>query len=498
MTDTKIHHRRPHGMLVLACLFGTMILSGPAHAACSSPTAAIGSIQYSTALQAHLYCDGTTWREFSGSLWSRNTSDLTELYYSTGNVGIGLTNPIVHLDVSGSIGIAYDSQTCNSTIEGTLRYNPTDKNYSYCDGTSWKVFVSGYQPPPYDCEPVSFTIPGEHSYTVLSGCTNLTFDAWGAGGGAGYSTYGGGGGGSSRVEKMSDSSIIVIGAGGGGGAGNTGGGVGGGGGGGYARKKTTLSAGDELLIVIGGGGYNGCSGAGGIGGYVMGGIAADAAVGGNSTYGGAGGGDLSWSGGNSTYGGGGGGGDGTNNTSTSSYGGAGAADPAYTCGTSTNGGKCGAYGTAGGGGYGTGDIVLFGSPGKEGPGGRNPEGGTGTGATVGSPCTSASNQKGGDGKVTITPTAQLTPTPCSPIQFDTPGEYLYTVPSGCTTLDMAAYGAGGGGAVTTAAGGGGGASAVQLANGTIQVVAGGGGGGAGNSSTTRGGGGGAQRRVSGR
>ncbi|AZZ37375.1 hypothetical protein CIK05_11420 [Bdellovibrio sp. qaytius] len=61
---------------------------------------------------------------------------------STGFVGIGTTAPATSLDVSGGIKIGIESNTCSSTLAGTLRYNSTV--VEYCNGTSWVAFgVSG-------------------------------------------------------------------------------------------------------------------------------------------------------------------------------------------------------------------------------------------------------------------------------------------------------------------------------------------------------------------
>ena len=58
---------------------------------------------------------------------------------STGNVGIGNTSPGVRLDVTGLMRANQSSSpTCNSSVEGGIFYNTTDKHFYGCDGTSWR------------------------------------------------------------------------------------------------------------------------------------------------------------------------------------------------------------------------------------------------------------------------------------------------------------------------------------------------------------------------
>ncbi len=56
---------------------------------------------------------------------------------ASGSVGIGTTSPQATLDVSGPVRMGASVATCNSTIEGSQRYNSTSKVMEYCNGTSW-------------------------------------------------------------------------------------------------------------------------------------------------------------------------------------------------------------------------------------------------------------------------------------------------------------------------------------------------------------------------
>ncbi|WP_435640498.1 PE-PGRS virulence associated protein [Micavibrio aeruginosavorus] len=379
---------------VLACVILVGVSATPAYAACTSPAASTGSLEWFSGTSEFKYCDNTNiWISIGGAglPWVKSGSNI---YYNTGSVAIGSTNPQgLTLNVNGGLRLADSGTACNSTYEGVMRYSAA-KNIEFCNGTSWKALAG---PGIETCTVQEYTTPGSYSYTVLPGCEDLAIDAYGAGGGGGYASYGGGGGGSSRVQDES-STILALGGGGGGGAGDSGT-QGGGGGGGYGKKIVTLSAGDNLLVVVGEGGESGCGTNGGLGGNPDGGTFGNTSNGGNATYGGGGGADSGYRGGISTYGGGGGGGDSTSNSgSTTDYGGAGGSDSQFACGTSTYGGPCGGEKSGGGGGYGIGDIVLTGLNGNSFQGGYAANSGPGQGSADGSSCA-----RGGNGKVVIRP-----------------------------------------------------------------------------------------------
>ncbi|MGZ9108440.1 MAG: PE-PGRS virulence associated protein [Micavibrio sp.] len=384
--------------LALFFLSGSFLFSSQAHAACATPTANAGALEWFTADTKFKYCDGTNWIVVgSAGLWTLNGSDI---HYTPGNVGVGWTNPVVALDINGGLRMGDSSTVCNATYEGTLRYSSA-KKVDFCDGTNW-ISIAGTAVP--SCALQEYTTPGSYGYTVVAGCEDLMIEAYGAGGGGGYSNLGGqggGGGGSSRVDN-STPTTLALGAGGGGGGIDsafpvT---VGGGGGGGYGQKIVTLTAGDNLTIIVGGGGQSGCGSTGGPGGSPSGGLGGNSGVGGTSTYGGGGGGDNAQRGGISTHGGSGGGGDNANNSAaTTTNGGAGGADVNYPCGVSTNGGSCGGMGEGGGGGAGLGDIILQGLSGDSYGGGAAANSGPGTGAAANTSCPTA----GGNGKVVIRP-----------------------------------------------------------------------------------------------
>ena len=78
--------------------------------------------------------------------WGKNGD---ALYHQTGNVGIGTNNPATTLEVSSLMRLTPTSNPveCNSSLEGTIYYNQTLKEFCYCNGTEWKQLDGGG-----DCE----------------------------------------------------------------------------------------------------------------------------------------------------------------------------------------------------------------------------------------------------------------------------------------------------------------------------------------------------------
>jgi hypothetical protein len=62
---------------------------------------------------------------------------------SSGNVGIGTTNPVTKLAVNGDVQIGNSSATCDATTEGSQRYNSSSKKMEFCNGTTWGEIGGG-------------------------------------------------------------------------------------------------------------------------------------------------------------------------------------------------------------------------------------------------------------------------------------------------------------------------------------------------------------------
>ncbi len=278
--------------------------------------------------------------------------------------------------------------------KGDIIYNSAESVMQYCGGNGvWRAMgpIGGPPvPPSCDTTPQTITATGSTAYEVPTGCTQLTVEAYGAGGSGSPSSShrgAGGGGGGSLVVRVSDSQVLAVGGGGGGGGGNDASGSSRGGGGGYATATITVSGGDDMTVWVGGGGVNPSGDTGGNGGA-------------SGTYAGGKGGNRRQNGSPAAgtapnrYGGAGGGGA-ENNGGATNYGGAGGAgSDGGSCGSSTNGGACSGRNGGGGGGYSfTGGTVITGS-----------NGATSSGAAAnGGPGNGNSGATGGNGQVVITP-----------------------------------------------------------------------------------------------
>ncbi|MES2803657.1 MAG: tail fiber domain-containing protein [Bdellovibrionota bacterium] len=81
--------------------------------------------------------NGSAWAPVTPTSSQWNTSGTT-INYTTGNVGIGTTNPVTQLEVSGGLRISMESASCAIGLAGTLRYN--SGNVEYCNGSAWSAF----------------------------------------------------------------------------------------------------------------------------------------------------------------------------------------------------------------------------------------------------------------------------------------------------------------------------------------------------------------------
>lgn len=71
-------------------------------------------------------------------LWQRSGGNPDDIHYSSGNVGLGVSNPRAKLDVSGEIRVGNAGLACSSSNEGAVRYSGAKKEMEYCDGAGWK------------------------------------------------------------------------------------------------------------------------------------------------------------------------------------------------------------------------------------------------------------------------------------------------------------------------------------------------------------------------
>nr|VFK31097.1 MAG: Collagen triple helix repeat-containing protein [Candidatus Kentron sp. MB] len=71
-----------------------------------------------------------------GSFWSQSGANI---YYSSGNIGIGTTTPMAKLEIKGGIKLGDDRSACNGAKVGLMKYI---SGFLYlCNGISWKALL---------------------------------------------------------------------------------------------------------------------------------------------------------------------------------------------------------------------------------------------------------------------------------------------------------------------------------------------------------------------
>lgn len=198
--------------------------------------------------------------------------------YIQDKLGINKTNPVVALQVVGTIIVGNGGEVCQAVTEGGVRYNSSSKKLEFCNGSAWTPVTSG------TAGSQMYSTPGTYVFTVPD-YNSLTVTMWGGGGGGdvscgwggpqntsgGASTFGsnlsaGGGSrsGSGGVASGGDSN-----ANGGAASGYTGGSAPGGGSGGagsWGGDNTCSGNGQDGNAPGGGGGAIGPGTSGGTGG----------------------------------------------------------------------------------------------------------------------------------------------------------------------------------------------------------------------------------------
>tara|TARA_Y100000034_G_scaffold125483_1_gene175086 strand:- start:265 stop:630 length:366 start_codon:yes stop_codon:yes gene_type:complete len=53
------------------------------------------------------------------------------------NVGIGVLNPQAKLDINGEFKVNSTNIACDTTTEGSIRYNSVSNVMEFCDGSTW-------------------------------------------------------------------------------------------------------------------------------------------------------------------------------------------------------------------------------------------------------------------------------------------------------------------------------------------------------------------------
>ncbi len=106
-----------------------------------SGSSTVSTLQDSVGLSVKKEDGGTT--NMTDNDWSITGKDLNTI--ATGNVGIGVSSPASKLDVNGGIKFGSDTDICDATKAGTIRYNSNSVgNYlELCNGTIWAEIGGG-------------------------------------------------------------------------------------------------------------------------------------------------------------------------------------------------------------------------------------------------------------------------------------------------------------------------------------------------------------------
>lgn len=122
----------------------TRVYGGSAQASKTLITDGSGNITTSAVTPTELgYLTGATsniqnqLNTLSGSaLWVKTGSDVS---YSAGKVGVGVTTPAEAFEVNGAVKVGTTASTCTNTNRGSIRYNTTSNVLEFCNGTGWNL-----------------------------------------------------------------------------------------------------------------------------------------------------------------------------------------------------------------------------------------------------------------------------------------------------------------------------------------------------------------------
>lgn len=115
--------------------------------------------------------------------WAVNASDI---YRSTGKVGVGVSTPGAALEVNGGIKISMDSDACSYSKRGTIRFNTTSRKIEYCNESAWVSIESDLTPDAMVFVGLNSQDLNKYVYSEalvangISGTTNVTVTGSGA------------------------------------------------------------------------------------------------------------------------------------------------------------------------------------------------------------------------------------------------------------------------------------------------------------------------------
>ena len=107
-----------------------------------------------TSTNALQICNGSSWADVDATTATVSAAGSDgQVQYNDGGVlggdaafiwddtnnrlGIDRATPVVALDINGALRVGADVTACSGTISGAIRYDTTDNELEYCNGTAW-------------------------------------------------------------------------------------------------------------------------------------------------------------------------------------------------------------------------------------------------------------------------------------------------------------------------------------------------------------------------
>lgn len=116
---------------------------------CSNPTGNEGDTIYNADYHTPQFCNGTNWLAIGGVFTVPWTQSGTAVYYSSGNVGVGMSSPASKLEVSGTakataFDIGYEKHDCCTQVTTSASNNAWTNYVTLCSGSKKLIHYQCY------------------------------------------------------------------------------------------------------------------------------------------------------------------------------------------------------------------------------------------------------------------------------------------------------------------------------------------------------------------